>query len=99
MALQKKYPALQIIGIHSPEFAWEKDRGRMREAMQKYGVTYPQVLDDSFEYWNSLGNRYWPSFYIVDKQGKIRGRFFGETHAGDNQAKRIEEMIETLTKE
>jgi len=71
----------------------------MRETMQKYRAKYPQVLDDSLEYWNALGNHYWPSFYIVDKQGKIRGRFFGEIHAGDSQAKRIETMIQGLTSE
>ena len=91
--LQKKYPELQIIGIHTPEFDWEKDRQRMRKEMEKYRVTYPQILDDDFKYWKALGNRYWPSFYLVDKKGKIRGSFAGETHQNDSQAKQIEAMI------
>lgn len=99
MTLQKKYPSLEIIGIHSPEFSWEKDRARMREEMKKYGAEYPQVLDDNLEYWNALGNQYWPAFYIVDKQGSIRGRFSGETHPNDSQAKKVEELIELLTAE
>lgn len=96
MSLQKKYPDLQIIGIHTPEFDWEKDRGRMREEMKKLGMNYPQVLDDKYDYWNALGNVYWPSFYIIDKQGTFRGYYFGETHANDNQAKKIEAVIAAL---
>jgi hypothetical protein len=96
VSLQKKYPDLQIIGIHTPEFSWEKDRGRMREEMKKLGMNYPQVLDDKYEYWNALGNLYWPTFYIVDKQGTFRGYYFGETHANDNQAKKIEAVIAAL---
>jgi hypothetical protein len=46
-----------------------------------------------------LGNLYWPSFYVVDKQGIIRGRFFGETHINDNQAKKIEALIGVLAAE
>jgi hypothetical protein len=99
VSLQKKYPSLQIIGIHTPEFSWEKDRGRMREEMKKFGMNYPQVLDDKYDYWNALENLYWPSFYVVDKQGTIRGRFFGETHINDNQAKKIEALIVALEAE
>jgi hypothetical protein len=96
VSLQKKFPELQIIGIHSPEFDWEKDRERMRREMQKYDVNYPQLLDDDLQYWKALGNHYWPSFYVVDKEGKIRGSFAGETHEGDAQARKIEALIETL---
>jgi hypothetical protein len=65
VSLQKKYPDLQIIGIHSPEFDYEKDRKRMRDVMTKYNINYPQVLDDNHDYWKTE-YRYWPSFYIVD---------------------------------
>lgn len=71
----------------------------MREEMKKFGMNYPQVLDDNYGYWNALENLYWPSFYVVDKQGNIRGRFFGETHLNDNQARKIEELIAVLTRE
>jgi hypothetical protein len=96
VSLQRKYPHLQIIGIHTPEFSWEKDRARMREEMKKLGMNYPQVLDDHYDYWNALGNTYWPSFYIIDKQGIFRGYYFGETHQDDNQAKKIEAVIAAL---
>lgn len=90
---------MEVIGIHSPEFDHEKDRSKLRETMAGYKVTYPQVLDDDHNYWRQLNNRYWPAFYIVDKQGKIRGKFAGETHPDDPQAKRIEKLIDELTKE
>jgi glutathione peroxidase-family protein len=99
VSLQKKYPDLQIIGIHSPEFDYEKDRKKMRDVMAKYNINYPELLDDNHEYWKKLNNRYWPSFYIVDKHGNIRGEYFGETHIGDAQAKHIEELIGKLTAE
>lgn len=97
--LQKRFPELQIIGVHSPEFDYEKNRNQMRSVMGQYHVTWPQVLDDNHEYWNSLDNQYWPGFYVVDKQGKIRGRFAGETHTDDEQAHRIEDLILRLVKE
>ena len=99
VSLKTKFPQLELIGIHSPEFDHEKDRTKLRETMAGYKVTYPQVLDDDHNYWRQLNNRYWPAFYVVDKQGKIRGKFAGETHPGDSQAKRIEKLIEELMKE
>jgi glutathione peroxidase-family protein len=99
VSLQKKYPDLQIIGVHSPEFEREKNRSSLRETMSNYQVKYPQVLDDNHDYWNQLHNTYWPSFYVVDKNGNIRGKFAGETHANDRQALEIERLIDNLRKE
>jgi glutathione peroxidase-family protein len=99
ISLQSKFPNLQLIGIHSPEFDYEKDRKQMQVVMTRYHVTYPQVLDDNHDYWNSLGNSYWPAFYVVDRRGRIRGKFAGETHPQDAQARAIEELIEALIKE
>jgi hypothetical protein len=99
VSLNSRFPQLQMIGVHSPEFAYERDRNGLRKAMAKYRVTYPQVLDDDMKYWRRLNNRYWPAFYVVDGNGRIRGKFVGETHAGDSQAKRIEELIQRLTEE
>lgn len=98
VSLKQKFPDLEIIGIHSPEFEHEKNRNSLRETMASYKINYPQVLDDDHHYWNQLNNRYWPSFYVVDKNGIILGKFAGETHAGDSQAKSIEDLIEALMK-
>ena len=97
VSVQKKYPDLRIVGVHSPEFDYEKDRTRMRETMKHYNVSFPQVLDDDHAYWNALGNRYWPAFYVVDGNGQIRGKFSGETHEGDTQARQIESLIGQLS--
>jgi glutathione peroxidase-family protein len=99
VSLQKKHPDLQIIGVHSPEFESEKNRNSLRKTMASYGVMYPQILDDNHDYWNQLQNTYWPAFYVVDKKGMIRGKFAGETHPDDAQARKIEQLIEVLQKE
>jgi hypothetical protein len=54
------------------------------------------MIDNDFAYWRALGNRYWPAFYVVDKQGRIRARYIGETHQGSRQAKLIEQQIRDL---
>jgi len=97
VSLKQKFPDLQIIGIHSPEFEREKDRDALRKTMASYHVRYPQVLDDEHSYWKQLNNRYWPAFYLVDKNGEIQGKYAGETHPNDDQAKEIEQLIERLT--
>ncbi len=60
---------------------------------------HPVMMDNDFAYWRSLNNQYWPAYYIVDKHGKIRGAFVGETHEGDPRAKQIENLIATLINE
>lgn len=97
-SLKQKFPELVLVGIHSPEFSYEKNRQQVKSVMEKYKVTYPQLLDDDHQYWKKLNNHYWPAFYIVDKEGNIQGSFTGETHPGDSQAGAIEELIAGLLK-
>lgn len=99
VSMQKKFPDLQVIGVHSPEFESERNRNGLRETMGKYSLNAPQILDDEHDYWNQLNNHYWPAFYVVDKKGEIRGMFTGETHEGDSQAKAIEQLIARLVRE
>lgn len=54
------------------------------------------MLDNDFRYWDALGNRYWPAFYMVDRQGRIAGHYYGETHPFDGRAKAMEGLIEAL---
>jgi glutathione peroxidase-family protein len=89
---------LEIIGVHSPEFAWEKPRLAVNTAVKHHDIEWPVMMDNDMEYWRSLGNRYWPSFYLIDTQGNVTGHFIGETHPGDKQANAMETMIETLVK-
>lgn len=67
-----------IIGIHAPEFAYEKKIENVKAAVKKYGLTYPIVQDNNFETWRAFENRYWPAHYVIDKEGFIRHTHFGE---------------------
>ena len=89
----------QVIGVHSPEFDHERVRSNIVDKVREFGLEHPVMIDNDFSYWKALNNRYWPTFYIVDKHGRLRAIFVGETHAGDAQAKRIEATIRELLRE
>lgn len=94
-----KDSAFQVIGIHSPEFAHERDRVRVEAKIAEFSLHHPVMLDNDFAYWRALGNRYWPAYYLVDKRGDIRSLYVGETHEGDARARAIEEQIHALLAE
>ncbi len=67
-----------VIGVHTPEFEFEKDVEGVKRAIADYGVNYPVVLDNDYLLWNAYRNHYWPAHYFVDGRGDIRYRHFGE---------------------
>ncbi len=67
---------LVIIGVHAPEFAFEKIENNVREASQKAGIEYPIALDNDFKTWNAYANRYWPAKYLIDQNGNIVYKHF-----------------------
>lgn len=67
-----------LIGIHSPEFVFEKDDGNVAAALKKYGLTYPIAQDNDFGTWKAFANHYWPAKYLIDANGVIRYEHFGE---------------------
>ncbi len=67
-----------MIGNHYPEFNFERDINAVREAVQRLDVPYPVLQDNGRETWNAYNNRFWPALYLIDKQGRIRYRHFGE---------------------
>jgi len=69
---------LVIIGVHTPEFAFEKDLKNVEEAAQRFGLRYPIALDNDYATWNAYSNRCWPAHYLIDSQGHIRQIHFGE---------------------
>ena len=69
---------LVVIGVHSPEFAFEKDPANVAAAVQRLGVTYPVALDSDYAIWQGFDNEYWPADYLIDAQGRIRHHYFGE---------------------
>src|SRR5919112_4242919 len=69
---------LTVVGAHAPEFGFEHDLDNVRRATRELGVGYPVVIDNEFAIWRSFGNRYWPAAYLVDRNGRVRFRHFGE---------------------
>ena len=69
---------LTVIGVHSPEFAFEKDAGNVADAIGRYGLTYPVVQDNELATWDAFGNQYWPAKYLIDSHGHLRYVHFGE---------------------
>ena len=89
----------RVIGVHSPEFTRERDPATVARKIAEFELHHPVMLDNDFAYWRALDNRYWPAYYLVDKQGRIRFVHVGETHAGDARARHIENDIRTLLAE
>jgi thiol-disulfide isomerase/thioredoxin len=69
---------LVVIGVHSPEFTFEKDIDNVRRAVREIDVDYPVATDSNFAIWRAFGNAYWPALYFIDAQGRIRHHHFGE---------------------
>ena len=76
----RKYRAdgLVIVGVHAPEFAFEKNIANVRAAMAKYGIDYPVTLDNRLDTWTNFKNEYWPAHYLIDRQGQVVYTHFGE---------------------
>ena len=98
--LETQHPeGFRIVGVHTPELPQEYDPAKVRAKLREHALTFPVMLDNDYSYWKALGNRYWPAFYLVDRQGRIRGRFQGETHPGDRNAHAMEQQITELLTE
>jgi thiol-disulfide isomerase/thioredoxin len=69
---------LVIVGVHTPEFAFEHDLGNVRAAVRRYGVRYPVALDNANGTWDAFRNQYWPADYLLDQRGRVRHVHFGE---------------------
>ncbi|WP_049623308.1 cytochrome c biogenesis protein DipZ [Frateuria defendens] len=69
---------LVVIGVHAPEFAFEKEPANVARAVKELGVAYPVALDNGYAIWQGFNNEYWPAHYFIDAQGRIRAHHFGE---------------------
>ena len=76
----QKYAAegLVIVGVHSPEFAFEHDTSNVQAAIARFGITYPVAQDNEFKTWGAYSNQYWPADYLIDANGHVRATHFGE---------------------
>ena len=89
----EKY-GLQIIGIHSPEYAFEKVESNVRDGAKSFGITYPVALDNDLSTWTNYRNRYWPAHYLIDPSGTVRNIQFGEGNYANT-----EQLIRQLLQE
>jgi cytochrome c biogenesis protein CcdA/thiol-disulfide isomerase/thioredoxin len=69
---------LVIVGVHTPEFAFEHDAGNVGAAIARFGITYPVAQDNEYATWNAYANEYWPADYLIDATGRLRNAHFGE---------------------
>jgi cytochrome c biogenesis protein CcdA/thiol-disulfide isomerase/thioredoxin len=94
-AWNEKYKdsGLVIIGVHTPEFPFEKDEANVRKAVKDLGITYPVPMDNNYKIWRSFNNEYWPADYFIDATGAVRFHHFGEG-AYDESEKRIRTLLE-----
>jgi len=85
---------LTIVGVHTPEFPFEKDAGNVADAIDQNGIEYPVVQDNEFGTWNAYGNQYWPAKYLIDAEGQVR-----YVHFGEGEYEETEQAIRTLLRE
>ena len=69
---------LVVIGVHTPEFSFERDTDLVRAALEERRIDYPVAVDNDYEIWRAFHNRYWPALYFLDAEGAVRDRHFGE---------------------
>ncbi len=95
-AWSKKYKdaGLVVIGVHTPEFAFEKDRANVEKAVHDLNVTYPVAIDSDYKIWQAFNNEYWPAHYFIDGKGRIRYHHFGEGKYDESEL-----VIQELLKE
>src|SRR5919197_2009080 len=84
----------ELIGVHSPEFEFEKNHANVKDAVKRFGITYPVIIDSDHGTWNAYENNYWPRFYLIDTQGYIR-----YDHIGEGDYNQIEKSIQSLVAE
>jgi cytochrome c biogenesis protein CcdA/thiol-disulfide isomerase/thioredoxin len=89
-----KNDGLVVIGVHTPEFAFEKDQGNIAKAVRDLKITYPIAIDSNYAIWKAFNNQYWPAHYFIDAQGMIRYHHFGE-----GEYDKSEQVIQQLLKQ
>ncbi|HEU0311474.1 MAG TPA: cytochrome c biogenesis protein DipZ [Sphingomicrobium sp.] len=77
---------LVVIGVHTPEFAFEREPANVRKAVADFGIRYPVAIDNDWTIWRAFDNRYWPAHYLADAQGRIRYHHFGEGKTDETEA-------------
>ncbi|WP_417663411.1 cytochrome c biogenesis protein DipZ [Pseudomonas sp.] len=91
----KKYEkaGLIVIGVHTPEYGFERIVHNVKDKVKEYGITYPIAIDNNYALWRNFNNRYWPAQYLIDAKGQLRFNHFGEGNY-DGQEKMIQLLLE-----
>jgi|KBSSwiStaDraftv2_1062776.scaffolds.fasta_scaffold60439_3 thiol-disulfide isomerase/thioredoxin len=99
--VRQKYAAkgLALVGVHTPEMIFERERPKVEAEVKRQGLDYPHLLDNDSAYWNALGAQAWPTVYLVDRCGRLRDRHIGEVHSGEDSGRQVEARIEALLAE
>jgi cytochrome c biogenesis protein CcdA/thiol-disulfide isomerase/thioredoxin len=87
-----KDQGLVVIGVHAPEFAFEKNIGNVKQAVAKLKIDYPVAVDNDYAIWRAFNNEYWPADYFIDAKGQIRHHFFGEGDYAESE-KVIQQLL------
>ena len=90
---------LAVIGVHNPEFEHEKIRANVVQKVKEFDLGHPVMIDNDYSYWKAMGNHYWPAFYLIDKQGRIRYAEYGQADIGDPRATEMQARIASLLSE
>ena len=85
---------LVVIGVHTPEYGFERIISNVRDEVKKLGITYPVAIDNNYAIWRNFDNQYWPAHYLIDAKGQVRF-----THFGEGRYERQEKMIQQLLQE
>jgi thiol-disulfide isomerase/thioredoxin len=95
-AIQQRYADQDflIVSVHTPELPEERSIDNVRTAVAEQRITNPVMVDGDYSYWNAMKNRYWPAFYVIDRQGRIAAQAIGEMHVGQARAAKLEKQIE-----
>lgn len=93
---EKKYgkDGLVVIGVHTPEYGYERIIDNVKDQVKKLGITYPVAIDNNYAIWRNFDNQYWPAHYLIDAKGQVR-----YTHFGEGRYEAQEQMIQQLLKE
>ncbi|CAI8729214.1 MULTISPECIES: cytochrome c biogenesis protein DipZ [Pseudomonas] len=91
----KKYEkdGLVVIGVHTPEYGFERIIDNVRDKVKEYGITYPVAIDNNYAIWRNFDNQYWPAHYLIDAKGQVRYTHFGEG-SYETQEKVIQQLLE-----
>jgi len=88
-AWNQKYKdhGLVVVGVHTPEYPFERNTDNVKTAIKRFGITFPVAQDNRYATWNAYDNQYWPAFYLVDKKGHVVYTHFGEGDYEQTEAK------------